>query len=316
MKANRTLVSCWTSLDRDFCEDQLKLCFIWYDEILVEPILKDSIDPFINRLLGEERPDKRTAYALTDVLKPLDPRHGRIVSEALGHYYPRWGENQQNCTYPEPACAEEHAHNVVLAQLAVDHGVTRIPGGAVESAEGQARSAVAAAALWRNVNTILPCMLQAASYEKVAMEALATFNSMAQPADVAATVLQISVPSLRRVSWKDVVHLRQSRHLASLRAQIGRVAAATGDDLESAITMFRALEKDAMDEVLEFAEPKFSGVAIESLATLMPSKIATARGALKAGRDTLVANQREADVGWFYMLREIQRVAKSGASWR
>ena len=95
MNTSRTCQSFNSVTDKDFRADHLKLCFLWYDEILIETIGNYDEKRFVERLLQAE------------LLNELCPCFVRCnPSPSIGNYrntlpgtgevkqrgYPRWGK--------------------------------------------------------------------------------------------------------------------------------------------------------------------------------------------------------------------------------
>src|SRR5689334_5211545 len=98
---SRALISGWTAAtDEDLRTDHLKLCFLWYDEVIVETIGKYDESAFIRRLLGAESEARSTVHKMSDVIRPLDARvqeeiTGGLLAQA-SRGYPRWGKDYEN----------------------------------------------------------------------------------------------------------------------------------------------------------------------------------------------------------------------------
>lgn len=133
MSGTRALVSSWTAGQDDaFREDHLKLCFLWYDEILVEPLGQFDASKFIDELLEGET-SRSITHAVSDVIRPLDEELRKEITgglrEEASRGYPRWGDNLENYTYPDPESATQFAHNELLAAIANEKGVDRFTDG-------------------------------------------------------------------------------------------------------------------------------------------------------------------------------------------
>ena len=146
MTESRTLVSFQTVVtDDQFRSDHLKLCFLWYDEVLFDYIGTFDEARFFDKLLGDV--PVRDRREITDVVIPLARRlDSAVIGNVLVRLpsgYPRWGNDYANYDYPEPADAFEFAHNALLRRIESDQGVTRFVNGYdIQQAEGRARGAV------------------------------------------------------------------------------------------------------------------------------------------------------------------------------
>ncbi|MBX3686296.1 MAG: hypothetical protein KF909_09170 [Rhodocyclaceae bacterium] len=315
MNTSRALVSHLTSVtDKDFRADHLKLCFLWYDEILIETIGNYDEKRFVERLLQAEPPQRALSHVLSDVIRPLDRQLQEHITgdwrSQAQRGYPRWGKNYENYTYPEPENAEQYAHNYLLGLIAQERGVNRFDDGYdVEQAEGRARIAVDAVTLWEGVNAELPCMFQANQDEKSAMTAAKQFVSASSIQDASFSLLEVAIPSLIDVPWSDIVQFRNNGSLKSLRDKIAQSVASAGADLEAAKSLFDRSEQEAIDAMLERSRPRVKRVAIESILANLPGMAVNPFSLFFGVRDTAEAYKRNQENGWLYLLRDIKRVA-------
>lgn len=318
MSTSRALVSYSTSVaDKDFRSDHLKLCLLWYDEIIIETIGDYDEKKFIDGLLQNEHPHRAVSHALSDVVRPLDKQLQEYITGGWRRQaergYPRWGDDGENYTYPEPENAEQYAHNYLLGKIAQEYGVNRFDDGYdVEQAEGRARIAVDAVTLWEGVNTELPCMLQANQDEKAAMTAAKQFSSGSGIQDAPFSLFEIAIPSLLDVTWREVVQFRTNGSLKSLRDKIAQSVSIAGTDLEAAKSLFDWSEQEAIEAMLESARPRVKRVAIESILANLPGMAVNPFSIFFGIRDTASAHQKNQENGWLYLLRDIKRTATAG----
>jgi hypothetical protein len=312
MSISRALVSWKTSVNDAFRTDHLKLCYLWYDEVLLETLSgRDDLYPkLIEDLVKYENNAEKLARQLTDSMIPLADRVSLRalpdITREVQRGYPRWGEGYENYTYPEPEIATEYAHNHLLSLLEQEHGVQQFVGWEIEQAEGRARIAVDAAALWESVNISIPCMLQADADEKEAMIAMQQFrSSVAAPVDPV-RLLDLAVPSFADVSWEKVVALRNSSDLDLLKKKVREAAEYASSDLTRAKAILEGFERVAIESIVEFGRPQVKRVAIESSIANIPLGPVNPHSLYVAGRDTAAAIKRRAEVGWLYMLRDIR----------
>jgi len=250
---------------------------------------------------------------LSDVIRPLDKQlqehiTGDLRSQAQ-RGYPRWGDNYENYTYPEPENAEQYAHNHLLGLIAKEHGVKQFDDGYdIEQAEGRARSAVDAVALWEGVNAELPCMFQANKDEKSAMTSAKQFVLGSSIQDAPFSLFEAALPSLLDVTWSEVVQFRKNGSLRSLRDKIAQSVASAGANLEEAKSLFGRSEQDAIDEILENSRPRVKRVAIEAILANLPGMAVNPFGLFFGFRDTAAAHKRNQENGWLYLLRDIKKV--------
>jgi hypothetical protein len=315
MNTSRALVSHLTSVtDKDFRSDHLKLCLLWYDEIIIETIGDYDEKRFIGGLLQSEHPHRTVSHALSDVIRPLDKQLQEHITggwrQQAQRGYPRWGDDDENYTYPEPENTEQYAHNYLLEKIAQEHGVSRFNDGYdVEQAEGRARIAVDAVTLWEGVNAELPCMLQANQDEKAAMTAAKQFLSGQSIQDASFSLFEIAIPSLLDVTWNEVVQFRKNGSLKSLRDKIAQSVASAGADLEAAKSLFDRSEQEAIDAMLESARPRVKRVAIESILANLPGMAVNPFSLFFGIRDTAAAHKKNQENGWLYLLRDIKKTA-------
>lgn len=315
MNTSRALVSHWTSVtDKDFRADHLKLCFLWYDEVVIETIGNYDEKQFIEGLLQVEHDQRALSHALSDVIRPLDKQLQQHITgdwrsrEQRG--YPRWGDNYENYTYPEPENAEQYAHNYLLGLIAKEYGVKQFDDGYdIEQAEGRARVSVDAVTLWEGVNAELPCMFQANQDEKSAMTAAKQFVSGSSTQDAPFSLFEVAIPSLQDVTWSNVVQFRKNGSLKSLRNKISQSVVSAGADLEAAKSLFDRSEQEAIDAMLENGRPRVKRVAIESILANLPGMAVNPFSLFFGIRDTAAARKRNQENGWLYLLRDIKKVA-------
>lgn len=233
------------------------------------------------------------------------------VLTRMGHGYPRWGKNYEEYTYPEPENAEQFAHNKLLSHITKEHGVSRFDDEYdIEQAEGRARVAVDAVLLWERVNAELPCMLQTNGDEKLAMIAAQQFSSRTTIPPSPFSLFEMSIPSLKDASWKDVVRLRKDGSLKFLREKIGKSMEKAGSDLELAKSLFDESEMEAIDSIVDKGRPRVIRVAIESILANLPGMVVNPFSVFFGLRDTASACKKHRDLGWLYLLRDIRQTAK------
>lgn len=316
MSTSRALASFFTSLGHDeFRKDHLKLCVLWYDEVLFETVGNFDKDRFFERLVGEGSGARSTIRALTDLLLPLNTKVSPDVlehltaTEPLG--YPRWGERHEEYTFPEPETPEEYAHNHLLSKIASEHGVERFTDGHdIQQAEGRARVAVNAVRLWNQINRELPCMLQANPDEKLAMTAVQEFAATSPAPLEPFRLFEIESPSLTNVSWSKIVEFRRSGSLAMLRGKMAEAVERAGTNIEDARHSFDELESNLIDEIVDAARPQPKKVAIEALLANIPGLPVNPASVYFGIRDSASAVNRNSQHGWLYLLRDIRAAGR------
>lgn len=319
MHPNRALFSGWTvTTDEAVRSDHLKLCFLWYDEIVLETIGQYDEARFINGLLQREAVDRAVTHSMTDVIRPLNPGLQRAVAGDLyaqaSRGYPRWGKEAENYTYPNPETPAEFAHNKMLELIANEHGVSRFYDGYdIQQAEGRARIAVDAVTLWEGVNTELPCMLQASGDEQAAMVAARQFTSEAAVQEATLRLFEVAVPSLRDVTWRETVAFRKSGSLKSLRHTLSSSIEQSGADIEKASALLQRSEQEMLEAMLEVSRPRLKRVAFEAILSNIPGLAVNPFSLFFGARDTAHHYKRQKDAAWFYLLRDIRAAATRAA---
>ena len=313
MTIPRALVSSMTSsIDKDFRDDHLKLCFLWYDEVLIETIGQYDERRFYENLLGDEAKERKTAHALSDIVVPLKKRaNAELIGslhDRLGRGYPRWGRDHENYNYPDPENGEQFAHNKLLQHIANEHGVTRFEDGYdIEQAEGRARVAVDAVLLWERVNMELPCMLQTNGDEKLAMLSAQQFSAGEDLAPTPFVLFDTEIPSLEKVTWKKIIEFRRNGSLKSLREKFGKSFDSAGGNLTQAKELFNQSEREAINSIIDDARPNTKRVAVESILANIPGFQFNPFSVFFGLRDTAKSIKKEHDHGWLYLLRDIRK---------
>jgi hypothetical protein len=286
------------------------MLFLWFDVILLESIGQYDKNRFIDSLIEHDPINRENHMIISDVVKTIDD-----VDKALAEVrrnemlvgYPRWGKEYENYTYPEPKDPYEYAHNKLLAYIEKEKGVARFDGYDIEQAEGRARVAVDAVRLWDRVNRALPCILQAGTDEKLALQAAQAFGR----SDVGITsefgLFSVLVPSLEHVPWNSVVELKKSGSFSSLRRKIADVFKDAHGNFAQAQISFQRLEQETMSDIIERYRPRFATVALEALFSNLPGLPVNPFGLYTGAKSTLTEWQKRRNLSWFYVLRDLRR---------
>jgi hypothetical protein len=308
MMSPRTLVSATTIFtDAEFRSDHLKLCYLWYDEVLFETIGEFDDHRFFSRLLGDC--PENIQNEVTDVLIPLSRRVNLVDTDTpddMHRGYPRWGSNQENYDFPEPENTTQFAHNAVLRRLEAESGVDRFRGIVVQHAEGRARVAVDAVGLWERVNAALPCVLQASAHEKVAMLAAQEYGNQSGPPANAFGLFDTVVPSLRSMTWTEVGELRQRGGFGGLRQKIQEAFEVATGDPQKARAVFQGFEDATTNEIVERFRPSVRNVTVEAILTNLPGLPLNPFGFFTGGRDIAEEVTKRNKLDWFYLLRDMR----------
>ncbi len=314
MSVNRALISSWTGSQKPFRDDHVKLCFLWYDEVIFET-LRDDEDIHKN-ILGLENLDRNDFYYFTDVILPFEKiSSSGLVAETRKldlRGYPRLcTEDGINYTYPNPRNAEEYAHNKLIKRIEIEKGVEKFYDNDVEFFEGRARVAVDAVLLWEKLNSEVTCMLQASDDEKIAMAAALEYNSVGFKQIEPFLLFESSVPSLERVPWREILKLRKKGNFDSLREKLAQIVTEPQDDLDKAQSELTALENQAVCEILEQYRPNVRKVSIESMLANVPGVPILNPASLFFGlRDVKSEIDKAKNFNWFYLLSDIRGLTK------
>lgn len=320
MSTNRAFVSHSTSFAREFCDDHIKLCFLWYDEVIIETITKHGESLFFKNLLDQCRLSRKNFHCITDIVLPFEKRAPRELFEENWKVdirgYPRWRiGDEKHYTYRIPQNAEEHAHNLLLKKIEKELGVEKLYGVDVEQAEGRARVAVNAVKLWEKVNSEISCMLQANDDEKLAMTAAQLFRMCENTPTDPFRLFEISVPSLSVVPWDRVIRLRKRGNFDSVREKFSGILTDSLGDLSKAQSELSEIEKKAAENIIEQYRPNVRKVAIETLVENIPGIPGINPASVIFGlRDVKSEMNKEKKFNWFYLLRDIRNLAKESGT--
>lgn len=315
MVTPRALVSSITSsIDKDFRTDHLKLCFLWYDEVLIETIGQYDEQRFYANLAGDESKERKILHVLSDIIIPLEKRVKKdVIGDVLsrsGQGYPRWGKEYENYTYPEPENGEQFAHNQLLQHIANEHGLERFEDGYdIEQAEGRARVAVDAVLLWERINSECPCMLQTNGDEKLAMISAKQFSAGENLPSSPFVLFETEVLSLKNVTWEQIIQFRKNGSLKSLRDKFGKSFETAGGNLDQAKALFDQSEQDAVNSIVDSSRPNTARVAVESVLANVPGLAVNPFSVFFGLRDTVKSIKKSNEHGWLYLLRDIRKSA-------
>ena len=315
MKISRSLISCFAAINNDFRNDHLKLCFLWYDEIMIETLNEYGRINYANQILHDEELERKQIQIFTDIVTPLEERVSKGLLDnyrnSEDHTYPRWGENLEKFTYPSPQDAKQYAHNALLAHIQREWEFEEFDGAAIEQAEGRARVAINAVSLWETVQQEVPCMMEANYDERLAMASANIFNTKEKDPVEPFKLFETSAPSLVGVSWSEIIKLKINGNFDSLRDKLKEVVALTPNDLSAAQDELEKLEQEAIEDIIEKYRPNVKKVAIESVLANIPGiPLVNPAGAFFGVRDTIEEKNKATELSWFYLLRDVRNVAK------
>lgn len=305
MSKNITLVSNRNMFNQAF-EDHLKLCYLWYDEVLLENFGKQYYNYIENLNINN-----RDAAYLTDILIPLEKRVPKCLVEEYKNNvimaakrYPRWKDDQKwYNTYRQPKNAEEYAHNAIIKNLENEYGMDDED---YMYYEGTAASAIDNIKLWKMVNLEIPCILQADKYEKIAMEFL-LFDKEDGNRNETFRLFEISIPSLVTVPWSKIVELRKNNDFSALRDKLEKIMRFTSGNLEDARKELNILENQAMENILDEFKPDIKNVALEIAVANIPISPVNPASIFLSGRDLIHEVIKKNKYDWFYLLRNIRK---------
>lgn len=313
MKQLRSLVSCFAKSENDFRNDHLKLCFLWYDEVMIETINEYDRANYANHILKDEALERKQIQIFTDIVRPLKENVSKELMESYSkskdHTYPRWGENLEKFTYPSPQNAKQYAHNALLTHIQTEWGFEDSDGAAVEHAEGRARVATDAVSLWEAVQQEMPCVMEANYDEKLAMASANMFNIKEKEPVEPFKLFETSVPSLASVSWSEIVKLKVQGNFDSLRNKLKEIVLLTPDDLSAAQNELEKLEQKAIEGIIEKYRPNIKKISIESLLSNIPGiPFINPAGAIFGIRDTIEEKKKASELSWYYLLRDVRNI--------
>ncbi len=298
--------------DERLRRDHLKLCCLWYDEVLVERGRFRGPRKFLERLIGDV--SRRDFHDISDIIVPLEERVSEEITgtrtSRVGDGYPRWGAYRENYDYPDPKDPLEFAHNRLLRSIETEHGVTKFDVLDAHYAEGRARVAVDSVALWDRVNRYLPCTLQCTADEKVAIEAADSFQATARETTSSERLFEALIPSLEGVNWTEIARLRRQGGFRSLRSKINQAFALGGQDIDNAKKLFSTFEEETATAIIDGARPKVRKVALEAVLGNLPGfPVFNPFGLFFGSRDTGQAIKDSRQRSWFYLLRDVRGLA-------
>lgn len=311
MQEIRALISYIASVDDDFRQDHLKLCALWYDEVLYEYIGRNSESDYLSRLTKGEL-GSSDIHDLSDIIMPVDKRISSELSKQFKELdtrgYPRWGKDWKNYTYPDPQTAEEYAHNILLKHIKNERGP--LEGIVVEHAEGRARVAVDAVSMWKSVNEEVSCMLQSTSDEKLAMSAASIFGAPPNSPKEAYKLFELSVPSLTCISWKEIIKLKRQGNFARLRNELERITSSSTGNLDHAQRLLAEAETKATEEIIDRFRPNVRVVIAEALWSNIPNiPFLNPVGAYFSGKNVRNEFTKAKGFEWYYLLRDIKNLS-------
>ena len=318
MKTFRSLVSWFAKVNDNFRRDHLKLCFLWYDEVMIESISERDRANYVSNIVENENLEKKHIKVFTDIVIPLEERVSKDLLEEYSKSkepgYPRWGDNNENFTYLSPENAKQYAHNALLEHIQSEWGFANSDGAAIEHAEGRARVAIDAISLWETVQQELPCIMEANNDEKLAMAAANIFNTKEKHSVNPFILFKTSVPSMGNISWSEIIKLKTQGNFDSLRNKLHEIVVITPDDLTVAQKELEKLEYQATEEIIEKYRPNIKKVVIESLMSNIPNiPFINPIGAFFGIRDTIEEKKKVTEKSWFYLLRDVRNAGKKSA---
>jgi hypothetical protein len=305
-----TFVSAYGSVSEGFKSDRMKMCVLWFDEILFEDLGRISRERFLASLPGFDSLTARDQSYLLEAVTPVTERvkfhWSEIRMNGLGEGYPRWGDNFENYNYPEPETPEQFAHNVLLRKIEMEKGVDRFSDGwDMQQAEGRARAAISAINVWRTINEEIPCILQARSDEEEALGVVRSFGRKEEPSSPF-TLLQAAVPSLAHLDWRSVAEMRRTSKFSSLRDKMEQIYSASEQDLAAALQSLRQAENSAIEEIVERSRPAPGTALVEGVLGNLPLPGINPFGIVLALKAFTKEAQKADLFEWYYMLRNLR----------
>ena len=301
-------------IDQSFQMDDLKMSFLWYDEILWQNLRVDLVDNFLN-IFFERYPLSRSEQKIfTDILVPISDRIKLNELPELTHGYPRvFSEDRKSYAlekfyhYPDPSTPEQFAHNKLLSIIEQEHNVISFKGIEVEWAEGQAALAIDNVKRWEFINQIFPSFMLSTKDEKAAMIALSQFRGNDKRIEPV-ILFQQSIPSLETVPWKSIIELKRNGAFDSLRRKLKNLLDSSSYDLTKAKIELEEEEKRATEEIIDKYRPNIKKTSIESVLSNIPTgPIPNPAGLFLGGRAIKKEIEKSKNYEWFYLLRDIKK---------
>lgn len=313
---NISLISSFAGTN-NFNEDHLKLCFLWYDKILLETIGEYHRTNYARQILEKENIGNNDLNNFTDIVLPLD---GVVSNDLLGEYensrehdYPRWEKDGYlYYSYPSPVNANEYAHNVLLAHIQHDWKIEKVRGIDVEQMEGRARVAIDAVNLWEYVQQEVDCIMEANNDEKLAMTSAREFNLKEKSSIDPFKIFEMSVPNLSKVPWSEIIKLKINGDIDGLRNKFKESCILAPHELDLAQKQFKTLEKEAFENIIDKFRPSTKKVTIETLLANIPGLPLNPASVFFGVRDIISEKNKTDELSWYYFLRDIKSAAAKG----
>ena len=309
-----TFVSAHGMVSESFKTDRLKLCFLWFDEILFEDLGRISREKFLEGVEGFEGFTPNQKGVFLETIAPVSERvkidwradykdQARLIER---HGYPRWGKNHEKYDYPNPETPEQAAHNALLRKIEAEHGVARFDDGYdIEQAEGRAGSAVGAVRRWREISEQRPCVFQARKDEQDAMSAMSSFNR-SENLQTPFTLFEATIPSLAHLAWGDIATLKVNDTFRSLRSKFEDVYSAKEGELSAAVSALKEAEAQATDAVLDLSRPRPGKAMIEGVLSNLPFAGINPFSIIISLKGFFSEVQKADQFDWLYMLRDLR----------
>ncbi|SOC81573.1 hypothetical protein SAMN06296241_3152 [Salinimicrobium sediminis] len=313
MKKNISFVSHLGVIDKSLTADDLKMAFLWYDEIVWENLRVDLIDRFYDNFFEKNKLPNQYQKDFTDVLIPLSKRIKlENIPDRQQIGYPRNYNSSKYYHYPNPSTPEEYAHNFLLRQAENQYNVNIIEDKAVQAVEGWARSAIDNIVRWEFISQEFPSYFLANQIEKDARLALSEFNN--KNGKTSPIILfKESIPSLEKVPWFSIIELKRKGRFDSLKKKMERILILSDNDLESARITLEREEITSYDEIIEQFRPKIKSTSIEAVLSNIPTgPIPNPISIYSGGKSIYKEINKGIKYNWLYQLRDIKsHIAKS-----
>ena len=291
-------------------DEQLKHLFLWFDEVIFEDIGKYDRKAFLERRIDFEGLKYLDRNLLTETFVPAREAvkldwDGRF-REGLFRGYPRWGAKKENYSYPDPQSPEEIAHNELLRKIEQEYGVSSFDDGyQIEQVEGRARVAVDAVSLWREINKLLPCVMNATPDEEAALSSFQKFHQR-ENAIFPTEIISGSLPNLSLLSWSELLEIKRNSSLAALKRKVKEIIEKSKVDVSSAKKDFASAERELCEEIIDRSRPKPGKALFEGLLGNTPMGIPNPFSIAFSWRTFSHEVAAEEKYGWVYLLRDIR----------
>ncbi len=308
-------ISEWDSFGDPAFKHNTKLHFLWFDQLILDGASLQGVfdatrwNDRISRFTGRSRLERRDHDTIKEHLIDVSAVGGGVITsdwlEELQRGYPRWrkGDAILN-TYPEPQDAFEHAHNVLLSDIARERNVDHFEGYDAEQAEGKARLAVDNVRTWTRIKAFVPeAELLCGFGEHRAIGSMIDFDLEVSGLDSRTAhsqkIADRIVPDLSEVDWSDVCAIKRDKSFRVIREKVEELSRLHADVDEATHEFQRELSRVSKAIVLK-NRPRPIRALVEGIATNLPISISAAGSLIASYAKFLSAAHEHSNHAWVY----------------